>query len=76
MANVKGLVVVESFSVKLTVAVRVPNAVGANWTVKVVLLPAATEVAGWLVTVKSDAFVPVIETVPSVKAAVPLLVMV
>ena len=44
MANVKGLVAVVSFSVKLTVAVRVPLAVGVNCTVKVVLPPAATEV--------------------------------
>ena len=43
---------------------------------KVVVPPAATELAGWLVTVKSAALVPVIETVPSVKAAVPLLVIV
>ena len=31
----------------------------------VVLLPAATEVAGGLVTVKADALAPVIETVPN-----------
>ena len=56
--------VVVSFSVKLTVAVPVPTAVGVNCTVKVVLLPAATELAGWLVTVKSEALVPPIETGP------------
>ena len=76
MAKVKGLVVVESFSVKLTVALRVPIAVGVNWTVKVVLPPAATEAAGWLVTLKSAALVPPIETLPTVKAAVPLLAIV
>jgi hypothetical protein len=75
-ANVNGLVVVVSFSSKLIVAARVPPAVGKNWTVKVVLLPAATEVTGGVVMVKSAALVPVIDTVPSVKAAVPLLVIV
>ena len=76
MAKVKGLVAVGSFSVKLTVAVRVPPAVGLNSTVNVVLLPAATEAVGWLVTVKSDGLVPVIDTLPSDRAAVPLLVIV
>ena len=46
MANLNGLLVDGSFSVKLTVAVRVPLAVGLNCTVKVVLPPAATKLAG------------------------------
>src|ERR1700678_1519154 len=50
MAKVKGLVAVGSFSLKLTVALRVPPAVGLNCTVKVVLPPTATEPAGWLGT--------------------------
>jgi len=76
IANVKGLAVVGSFSVKLIVAVRVPLAVGVNWTVKVVLVPAATDALGCVVILKSPAFVPPSETVPTVKAAVPLLVIV
>ena len=75
-ANVKGLLVVESFSLKLTVALRVPPAVGVNWTVKVVLPPAATELVGWLVTLKSEGLVPPIETWPTVRRGVPLLVIV
>ncbi len=76
IANVNGVVVVGSFSAKLTVAVRVPPAVGLNCTVNVVVPPTATEPAGWLVTVKSLAFVPPIETVPTASGAVPLLVIV
>ena len=50
-----------------------PTVVGLNWTVNVVLPLTATELAGWLVTVKSEALAPVIDTVSTVKAAVPLL---
>ena len=76
IANVNGVAAVGSFSAKLTVAVRVPPAVGVNWTVNVVEPPTATELLGWLVTVKSPELVPPIETVPTVKGAVPLLVIV
>ena len=75
MANVKGRRS-RRLSSKLSVALRVPPAVGVNWTVKVVLLPAATEAAGCCVTVKSPELVPLIDTVPSVRAAVPLFAMV
>ena len=66
-AKVKGVAVVVSFSLKLIVPVLVPPVVGLNWTVKVVLLPAATDVAGGLVMVKG----PVADTVPMDRAAVP-----
>ena len=54
-------------------AERVPLAVGLNCTVKVVLPPTATVLLGCVRTVKSAAFIPPIETVPSVKGAEPLL---
>ncbi len=72
-ANVNGLVVVGSFSLKLTVAVRVPVAVGRNCTVKAVLCPAATKLLGCPVTLKSLALAPPIETLPRIRFAVPVL---
>ena len=53
-----------------------PAAVGVNCTVKVVLLPAATELAGWVVTLKSAGVGAADRDLPSVRAAVPLLVIV
>ena len=50
-----------------------PIALGENVIIKVVLLFAATEVAGGEVTVKSDALVPLIVMVPMVNAIFPVL---
>ena len=61
------------------VAVRDPTPLGSNVISKVAVPPdAATVVAGWVVTVKSAAFVPLTLTalLPKVSRPSPLLVMV
>ena len=55
------------------VAVLVPSAVGAKVIVNVVVLNAATVALGGVVTVNSEALVPVMVMAPMVKAKFPLL---
>jgi len=59
----------------LTVASRAPSAEGVKRTWKVVDAPAATGETGWLVTLKSAAWVPLMVTgvVPRVRGPSPVL---
>ena len=60
----------------LMVAVRKPEAEGSNVTWKVVALAAATDEEGGVVSVKSEAFVPVIVTPVTLSVALPVFSMV
>ena len=62
-----------SLLLNVRVAVLRPSAPGTKVTTKVVLLNAATEVLGCVVTVKSAALIPETATEPSVKVIFPLL---
>ena len=62
-----------SLLLNVSVAVLSPNADGTNVTTKVVVLNAATEVLGCVVTVKSPALAPETTTEPNVKVIFPLL---
>jgi hypothetical protein len=61
---------------KLRLALRKPLALGLNCTWKVLFPPAATEEAGWTVTVKSAACVPETVTELTLKGPVPVFWMV
>src|SRR5215213_4531858 len=78
MANVNGLVLLALLAI-LTVALRMPAALGVKVIASVVLPPGASEVAGAWVTLKSPAAAPLSTTegLPvRVSAASPVLVMV
>ena len=62
----------ESLFPKLKLAERNPVALGSNRTLKVVLPPAATELAGCVMTAKSAACVPEMVTLFTVKEALPV----